>query len=292
MPCSAKIPAPARCARNWSGLTISNCRQKSKGRCATSSREISATTGDNWSPWSTPLTIDATGTLIRPVDLPSPREFFQFRFFFQGDAETTIRIDTLRLEHSPALVSKAVGEVALADDLSPQGGVIAVAGGVDTAFVYDIRADFDAEGLAGFRGIKLAAFPPPVFSGCRWAIHSLQSAMSRLRRLPMVLRCFSTPCKRPTISRCESPSTCGYSSTIRQSTRGCWARGEVPPHPIAVGDASSDVGTGTINIFTLDSRPKIETALSTPIVTPNGDAVNDAGRHRLRLGPICRGSRG
>ena len=43
--------------------------------------------------------------------------------------------------------------------------MIAVAGGVDTSFVYDIRADFAADGLAGFRGIKLAAFPAPVFSG-------------------------------------------------------------------------------------------------------------------------------
>jgi flagellar hook assembly protein FlgD len=35
------------------------------------------------------------------------------------------------------------------------------------------------------------------------------------------------------------------------------------------------VGTGAINIFTLDSRPAIETRISTPVITPNGDGAND-----------------
>jgi hypothetical protein len=109
--------------------------------------------GQNWSPWSQPLEIDSTGTLVLPVDLPSPREFFQFRISFDGDAETTMRIDTLSMEIAPALVSAAVGEVALAADLSPDSGVLAVAGGVDTSFVYDIRAEFGTAGLAGFHGI-------------------------------------------------------------------------------------------------------------------------------------------
>ena len=232
--------------------------------------------GDNWSPWSTPLTIDATGTLILPVNLPSPREFFQFRFFFQGDAETTIRIDTLSLEHSPALVSNAVGEVALADDLSPQGGVIAVAGGVDTSFVYDIRADFAAEGLAGFRGIKLTAFPPPVFSGLQMGDPLVAVDDAEVVETADGFEVFFDPVQEAN----NQPLRVTFKLRLLEHNTpvNAWllGAGDVPPHPIAVGDASSAVGTGTINIFTLDSRPKIETKLLTTIVTPNGDAVNDA----------------
>ncbi len=99
--------------------------------------------GDHWSPWSTPLEFAETGSWVFPVDLPSPRSFFQFRVFFDGDAKAAVRINILSLEVSPALVSRAVGEVALASNLNPQDGVLVVAGGIDTSFVYDIRADFD-----------------------------------------------------------------------------------------------------------------------------------------------------
>ena len=50
---------------------------------------------------------------------------------------------------------------------------------------------------------------------------------------------------------------------------------DVPPHPVSVGDASADVGTGAINIFTLDTRPSVETQVSAPVITPNGDGINE-----------------
>jgi hypothetical protein len=49
----------------------------------------------------------------------------------------------------------------------------------------------------------------------------------------------------------------------------------VPPHPISVGNASAEVGTEKINIFTLDIKPTVEVQISTPVITPNGDGINE-----------------
>ena len=231
--------------------------------------------GDNWSSWSRPLEFDATGSLVLPVGLPSPREFFQFRIQFEGDAETTMRIDTLTVEISPALVSSVVGEVALASDLSPESGVIAVAGGVDTSFIYAIRAEFGQSGLAGFRGIKLAAFPPPVFVGLQAGDPLIDVADIDVVETVDGFEVFFDPVDETN----NQPLRVAFQlRPLEHNTPvNAWLLGEggVPPHPVAVGNASTDVGTGTINIFTLDSRPTVETRISTPIITPNGDGIND-----------------
>ena len=231
--------------------------------------------GDNWSPWSPPLEIDSTGTVVIPADLPSPREFFQFRFFFQGDAETTIRIDTLSLEISPALVSSAVGEVALATDLSPESGVIAVVGGVDTSFFYDIRADFADAGLAGFRGIKVAAFPPPVFTGLQMGDPLVDVADVIVEEAADGFEVFFDHVDEAN----NEPLRIAFNLRLLEHNTpvNAWllGKGDVPPHPISIGDASDEVGTGTINVFTLDSRPTIDARVSTPVITPNGDGAND-----------------
>ena len=51
--------------------------------------------------------------------------------------------------------------------------------------------------------------------------------------------------------------------------------GNVPPHPIVAGNASVEVGTGSIHIFAASATPSVEALLSTAVLTPNGDGVND-----------------
>ena len=57
-----------------------------------------------------------------------------------------------------------------------------------------------------------------------------------------------------------------------------WLLGEggVPPHPVAPGNASEEVGSGVINIFTRESVPAFKTSISTPVITPNGDGANES----------------
>jgi len=186
-----------------------------------------------------------------------------------------MRIDTLSMEIAPALVSAAVGEVALAADLSPDSGVLAVAGGVDTSFVYDIRAEFGTAGLAGFHGIKLAAFPPPVFAGLQMGDPLEAVTDVEVTETADGFQIFFAPVAEDN----NQPLRVVFKLRLLEHNTpvNAWLLGEgdVPPHPIAVGDASVDVGTGAINIFTLDARPKIEVQISTPVVTPNGDSTND-----------------
>ncbi len=232
--------------------------------------------GANWSPWSTPLEIDSTGTVVLPVNLPSPREFFQFRFAFEGDAVSTIRIDTLSLENSPALVTSAVGEVALANDLRPESGILAVAGGVDTSFVYDIRADFAAAGLAGFQGIKLAAFPAPVFKGLYMGDPLVEVEDVVVEETADGFQVLFDPVDENN----NQPIRVAFQLRLLEHNTpvNAWLLGDaaVPPHPVSVGDASDDISTGVVNVYTLDSRPTIETDVSISVVTPNGDGINDA----------------
>lgn len=232
--------------------------------------------GENWSPWSTPLEIDVSGTLVLPVDLPSPREFFQFRVLFNGDADAAMRINTLGLEIAPALVSRAVGEVALASNLNPVDGVLAVAGGVDTSFVYDIRADFAQAGLAGFRGIKLAAFPPPVFAGLQMGDPLTAVDDIVVEETADGFNVFFAPVDQAS----NQPLRLEFKLRLLEHNTpvNAWLLGaeDVPPHPISVGDASADIGTGTINIYTLNTRPTVEAQLSTRVITPNGDGINES----------------
>jgi len=59
-------------------------------------------------------------------------------------------------------------------------------------------------------------------------------------------------------------------------TQVALGEGGVPPHPVAPGNASEEVGSGVINIFTRESVPAFETSISTPVITPNGDGANES----------------
>ena len=67
-----------------------------------------------------------------------------------------------------------------------------------------------------------------------------------------------------------------YISATAEATKASpKANTNVPPHPVAPGNASDLVGTATINAFATQSKPEIQIKVSTPFITPNGDGVND-----------------
>jgi hypothetical protein len=236
----------------------------------------------NWSPWSPPLTVDSTGFVSVPVGLPSPREFLQFRLSFSGDADNTIRIDSLQIEFSPGLVNSAIGEVALASDPSPQDGVLEVQGGIDTTFTYDIRTEFSS-GESGYRGLRFEAFPAPVFGDLLRGDAQLPVDDVVVEPTASGFDVFFAPVTQAS----NEPLRVLFNMRLLEHNTpiNAWLLGEadVPPHPIRAGDASDAVSTGVINAFTIRARAAVELELTPAVITPNGDGRNDLASIQLVL---------
>ena len=230
---------------------------------------------ENWSTWSVPLKIDSTGSVQVPVGLPSPREFMQLRVLFDGDADNSIRLDTLQVEFSPGLVSAAIGEVGLAADPSA-AGLLAVEGGIDTSFIYDIRTEFDQASLDGFRGIRMQAFPPPTFDKLEMGDPLQEIRDTEIQETAAGFDVFFAPVNQQN----NQPVRVTFKLRLLEHNTpvNAWLLGEggVPPHPVAPGNASEEVGSGVINIFTRESVPAFKTSISTPVITPNGDGANES----------------
>jgi hypothetical protein len=230
---------------------------------------------DNWSSWSRGILIDSTGAIEVPIDLPSPRQFMQFRVLFDGDALNAVRLDTFQVEFSPALVSQAVGEVALEADPFPANGVLEVEGGVDTTFTYDIRTEFGGSAEAGYRGIRIEAFPPPIFERLEAG-----DPLAPVENFTVEETNGGFDVFFPTVDAANNrPLRVGFRLRLLEHNTpiNAWLLGEnaVPPHPVAPGNASDAVGTGVINAFTAQSRPGLQIDLSSRVITPNGDGVNE-----------------
>ena len=238
---------------------------------------------DNWSAWSPAIRIDSTGAIELPVGLPSPREFMQFRVLFDGDADNAIRIDTLQVEFSPGLVSGGIGEVALAADPNPESGVLEVEGGIDTTFIYDIRTEFAAVDLAGYRGIRIEAFPAPIFESLEMGtpLEEVQDFELEATENGFDL---SFP---PVDAQNNQPLRIAFRMRLLEHNTpiNAWllGAGDVPPHPIAPGNASDEVGTGVIHAFSTQAEPEIQVDISSAIITPNGDGINEAADISLVL---------
>ena len=230
---------------------------------------------ENWSSWTPPLQLDSSATVAMPLGLPSPREFLQFRVFFNGHAASTMRLDSLVVEFSPELVSEAVGEVALAADPSPASGILAVPSGVDTSFVCDILTQFDEGDLAGFRGLALTAFPPPVFERLQMGDPLVEVADVAVEPIAEGFRVFFPPVTRQN----NQPMRLTFKLRVLEyhTPLNAFLLGDsdVPPHPIVPGNASAEVGTEAIHIFAASATPSVAAHLSTSVLTPNGDGVND-----------------
>ncbi len=236
-----------------------------------------------WSQWSPALAIDATGPVDVPVDRPSPREYMQLRLLFDGDADHAIRIDSLRVGYAAGLVSEAVGEIALAADPRPAGGILEVAGGIDTTFIYDIRTEFDGTGLDGYRGVRLEAFPPPVFERLE-----MGEPLAEVTGFEHTATAEGFEVAFP-------PVDSGNNQPIRLFFRmqllehntpvDAWLLGapDVPPHPVAPGDASEAVGTAVTHVFSRQTTPVVEARVEPSVITPNGDGFNDSARIRVTL---------
>ena len=102
----------------------------------------------NWSPWTSPYSIeDGTSAIGVPILSPGPRRYIQFRVdFLSEDLEASYALEQLSFDFtSPPLADEILGEVFPRE----------VPAATDIPFVYALRADMTSGQIQGFDTLEL-----------------------------------------------------------------------------------------------------------------------------------------
>ena len=230
----------------------------------------------NWNSWSVPYR--ASGDEVRSSD---GREYFQFRFEITTEDPFAFGVlDSLAFEVSPVLADSVVGEVSLEGLAGQHQGVVEVPLGVDTLFAYDIRTVLGTGDRPGFDGIEL-----DVPSGARFVSlerdgiallegvdFSQQAAEGRLRVI------FAELIAEDTVVRLLFRSAV-YQASIFLEGRIFNTDDQVAslPQSIESGDARLEAGSNGIQVVATEIKTRVlgDVELSSPVLTPNGDGVNE-----------------
>ena len=230
----------------------------------------------DWSLWSTPFT-----TSGQVINLPSPRQYFQFEISLESEAILDgIRVTSLDVEHIvPPVAQGLIGEVSKREDPRPSGDVPVVPAGVFSSFVYDIVAQvLDTD--TGFDALRI--YTPssrPVFTeflmGDPLASVRPDSVAEELGSLTLYF---------PS-NRADGPESLRILFDAEVFVQGTFINAEVfdtetgdAPQLILAGDANPEVGTNALLVLTSDAsidqllpffqvRPRL--------FSPNGDHIND-----------------
>lgn len=235
---------------------------------------------DNWSPWTEPIVATVDGVYGTILDLPGPRPFFQYRLAFEGTTTSAVQVDSLAITNSPPLAAQAVAELALLEDPNPAFNTPSVRAGVETTLTYDVRVDIGQPAGTGFDGLRIETLaearfiklemgddlvevePDSVVGGIddlRIHFPSNRISEGRDERLRVT---FST--------RLFLFSTI-FSGQLLDSTGSL-------PQALAEGDANADVTTNSLRVVFDRGGDLVQSfEFDPPVITPNGDGVNDEG---------------
>jgi hypothetical protein len=230
----------------------------------------------NWSFWSVPH--HRSGEQIQ---VPDGRQFVQVRASITSKEVFAFgRLHSLSIEYSSLLANLVVGEVALAEDPDPAGGVVIVPLGEPVTLTYDVRADFTSEIQTGFDAIRLhtpeavdfmhfemgdplnVVEPDSLTVGGRDLVVYFPS-----RR---VTRRESEPLRLTFATRVFNFNTV-FEGEVFQID------GENLAQSIDGGDATSAVSTNDLQVFSPLERLEVLAGvdLGARLLTPNGDGVHD-----------------
>lgn len=241
---------------------------------------------DNWSPWSLPL---ESGQWI---PLPSPRPYFQLQIVMESQSVTqTVRIDSLRIEHSLPPAAAVVGEISLAAEPNPPAdiGVIdkddtvvlpSIDGGEEVVFAYDVRAVINAN-QNGFDALRIDTPTPGRFVGLQMGEPLAPVEPDRVsagdRSLEVVFTSHKITFANNVPLRVLFEGSAVVFGTIFTGT--VWdTQADILGQPVLEGDANFDVSTNSLRVaLTQKSVGEIVRAIafSPSVFTPNGDGVND-----------------
>ena len=226
---------------------------------------------ENWNNWS--VNYQASGDEIRSSD---GAEFLQFRFTITTQDPLAFGVlDSLAFEVSPLLADRALAEITL-DERTSSGGAVEVPLGIVQRFSYHIRTE--AGQRAGFDGIELEVPPAsrfldltiddqPATAGENFSL----AASDRQLRFT-----FPTAFQQDKAFRVRFQGAV-FQPSVFLASRLFNTSAASLPQSIEAGDAHADVASNSIQVVASDEALGILGAvgLSAPVVTPNGDGVNE-----------------
>ena len=238
---------------------------------------------ENWTFWSVPFT--APG---QPVNLRSG-SYLQLRIALESLAfDDFVRLDSLWIETAPLLAGEIIGEVALRDDPQPSRGFAEVALGREVDYVYDLRADFAQIDAPGFDILRVRTGSRTRFTGLEMGAplaaidpaEIIEEKDGLTVRLPArITRDDNQPLRLSFATALFSFATT-FTGEVLDSER------EVLPQPVVGGDVGAALSTNSLRVLgRADAEPGVvrDLDLSTPVLTPNGDGINDRLRIRYKL---------
>jgi hypothetical protein len=230
----------------------------------------------NWNSWS--VAYQVSGDEVRSSD---GKEYLQFRFEIKTEDPLAFGVlDSVAFEVSPVLADSVIGEVSLAGLAGERQGVVEVPLGVDTLFAYDIRTVLGIGDRSGFDGIEL-----DVPSGARFVslerdgVELLEGAEFSQETSTGILRIlFAEPIAEDTAVRLQFRSAV-YQASIFLEGRIFNSSEEISslPQSIESGDARAEAGSNGIQVVATEIKTRVlgDLRLSSSVITPNGDGVNE-----------------
>ncbi|MYF92704.1 MAG: hypothetical protein F4049_14905 [Gemmatimonadetes bacterium] len=229
---------------------------------------------DNWTFWSVP-TFESGQTL----GLRSGSHL-QLKILLNSEEfDAFVRLDSLWIETSPTLATSVIGEVARLDDPQPLRGVAEVEMGATTEFVYDVKAEVSAADT-GFDALRIRTGGPPAFKHLEMGIplrqveasEVVESADGLTIRLPERLNAGRNELIRVVFAAEVFDFAWTFDGQALDS------QSQSLPQPVQSGDVSSDIATNTLRVLassTTQAEKIRDLRLSTSVITPNDDDVND-----------------
>jgi hypothetical protein len=243
---------------------------------------------NQWSFWSSP--IRESGQLPR---VPRGR-YFQVQIQAQTEELWEFaRMDSLMIEVSPLLAERVLGEIALVDDLHPEGKLVQIEAGKSEEFLYDVVAEFTDSGQEGFDVIRFLTPATSSFlelkMGEPLALVTPDSVVTEISGFAVYLpqRIRHGEASRLRV-RLET-TIFGASGQIRAEV---FARTAASlPQIVEPGDVSDEIETSQLRVLaknsslgsvlgTVDIRPAT--------ITPQGDQINDQTHINFTLFRIFR----
>ena len=242
----------------------------------------------HWSSWSAPVRV--------PGERPRvPRgQYMQVRVVLDTDALWAFaRVDSLAVEVSPLLADRVVGEVAAADDLHPEGGLVQVQAGALTEFVYDLKAEFSGVGQPGFDAVRFLAVSGEALRGLEMGSPLTpvlpDSVVEAAEGLVVYLPQRVTRDGQRLRLRLE---TAVYGAAEELGAEVFERVGEHLPQGVEAGDVSAELGTDRLRVMVqASSLQEVLGSLEVApgVFTPQGDGTNERVRLQYTLFRVLEG---